>query len=107
MASCDKCDAKCCKYVAVAIDEPKSAESWDEIKWFLMHENISVYKEDDGEWSVEFQTKCKHLKGNKCEIYGERPLVCRNHGIDECEGEGHDAEVLFLKPEDVDEYLKK
>ena len=105
MTSCNKCDGKCCKYVTVIIPEPKDQEDWDELKWYLMHDNIQVYKDTEDEWIVEFSTHCKHLKENKCEIYENRPIVCRDHNLDECDAnEGDYAKVLFKTPEDIDKY---
>ena len=103
-----RCNAECCRYITVDIDTPKDDEDWDEIKWMLMHDKIMVYQNLDREWVVEFLTKCKHLKDNKCSIYDKRPEVCKDHGVDECEtNPGDFSKVLFKKPEDVDEYLKK
>lgn len=102
------CDGKCCKYVTVILGDPEDEEDWDEIKWMLMHENVSVYHSHDDEWRVEFVTPCRHLtKGNKCAIYDKRPAVCREYTVDECELSDEDyADVIFLKPEDVDGYRK-
>jgi len=110
MASCDKCKAECCKYVTVDLATPEDKEDWDEVKWMLLHKNIMVYKDLDNDWQVEFRTPCKHIdpKTFKCSIYDKRPQPCKDHGTDECENNDEEwAEVILLKPEDVDEYLKK
>jgi Fe-S-cluster containining protein len=58
---------------------------FDEIAWWLAHENISVYFYGR-RWHVEMQTRCKHLtKSNLCEAYDDRPAVCRSYSADECE----------------------
>jgi|SRR3989344_3835754 len=108
MPSCDKCVALCCKYITVELAVPKNRKAWDEIRWMLMHENIIVYQDLDGDWIAEFRTKCKHLYENKCSIYESRPQVCRDHHTHECEANPEPfAKVIFTKPEQVDEYLKK
>ncbi|MBD3361790.1 YkgJ family cysteine cluster protein [Candidatus Woesearchaeota archaeon] len=110
MITCEDCNAKCCRYVAVDMDEPDCLDDWDQIKWLLMHENVRVYLDNDGDWIVEFITKCKNLgKDNRCKIYDRRPDLCRDHNMSECvmNGEGEVEVLLFETPEQVDEYLKK
>ncbi len=79
------CEARCCRYVTIHIDAPKRKADYDEISWFLAHENVSVYF-DERRWHVEVQNRCKHLDSrNLCTIYEDRPLVCRGYDSDECE----------------------
>lgn len=108
MNSCENCSGECCRYVSVSLD-PKGPEDWDEIKWFLMHKDIIVYKDMGDEWMIEFRTKCKHLDNstNKCKEYESRPNVCKEHETHECDAtDGDFAKIVFKKPEDVDEFLK-
>src|SRR4051794_4770830 len=42
---CDKCAALCCRYFALPIDNPKSAHDYDNVRWYLMHENVVVFVE--------------------------------------------------------------
>lgn len=110
MALCEECKGKCCRYVAVEMDTPDCLDDWDQIKWLLMHENVKVYLDNDKEWVVEFTTPCKNLnENNKCGIYNNRPELCRNHNIDECvmNGDGKAEILLFERPEQVDDYLRK
>jgi len=110
MTPCKRCDAACCRYITTLIDKPKDSDDWDEIKWMLMHKGVIVYVDEDGDWNVETLANCKHLdeNTNKCKIYDKRPKVCRDHGTDECEIHDDDfSDLVFRKPEDVDEYLKK
>ena len=82
---CKGCNAQCCRYVAVELDDPDTEEEWDEIKWMLHHENLTVYKDNDGDWLVEFKTDCKNLdeQGN-CKGYTTRPNLCREHSVESC-----------------------
>jgi Fe-S-cluster containining protein len=110
MITCEECDGKCCKDVAVEIDEPETQEDWDEIRWFLYHENIIVYKDNEGDWLIEFHTRCKHLdENNKCMIYDKRPKTCREHDVESCQvnGEGNIGEIVFRTVEDLEKYLKE
>lgn len=79
------CEARCCRYITIHIDAPRLKADFDEISWFLAHENISVYVQGR-RWHVEVRNRCKHLDSNNlCTIYENRPLVCRDYDSDECE----------------------
>ena len=76
---CSKCAALCCRYFALQIDTPKTAKQFDDIRWYLCHENVVVFIED-GEWYVGVLNKCKHLGAdNLCGIYETRPNQCADY----------------------------
>jgi hypothetical protein len=112
MAKCNECDGHCCKYITVQIDEPKDDIDFEELKWFLCHENILVYIDHDGQWCLEVKTHCKFQdqKTNLCTIYETRPKVCQEHLEEECEG-NHEYEEHYQKVfhtiGEVDEYRKE
>ncbi len=109
MKHCNECESDCCRYVAVEIDEPETPEDFDEIRWFLAHKDVRVYKDTDGDWLIEFKTPCNMLDENhRCKIYDQRPAICQGHGMDECihNGEGEVEEILFETVEDVERYMK-
>jgi len=84
---CEDCGGKCCRYFALEIDKPKSKGDFDDIRWFLCHENTRIFVEDGG-WYLEVQTVCRHLDENdRCRIYPKRPRLCRSHSTDICEGQ--------------------
>ncbi len=112
MAKCEECDGHCCKYITVQIDTPEDDIDFEELKWFLCHENISVYIDHDNDWCIEVKTPCKFqdTKTNLCTIYETRPKVCQEHQTDECEGnEEHDPHYqrIFHTMEDIDGYKKE
>jgi len=110
MVICNECDGKCCKYVATELDEPKTKRDFDDLKWFLCHKNVLVYIDNEDEWIVEFQTICKYLdEHNKCKIYEERPKICREHDVDDCDinGTGKPHKILFKELKDVDRYYEE
>ncbi|MBD3164523.1 hypothetical protein GF323_04935 [Candidatus Woesearchaeota archaeon] len=112
MADCSKCDGHCCKYITVQIDTPEDDIDFEELKWFLCHKDVLVYIDHDNGWCVEFKTECKYQdpKTNMCTIYDKRPRVCKEHRLDECEGnEDYDDyyKLMFRSMEDIDEYRKK
>jgi len=82
---CADCGA-CCTYVATQIDDPSTFQQYENIHWYLTHENVGVYIDWDGDWYIEFQTRCRHLTDAKtCGIYEERPLVCSEFSFLDCE----------------------
>lgn len=103
---CEHCLAACCRYIALPLDKPTSAKDYDDIRWYLMHQGISVFVEE-GDWYIQFQTRCKNLGAdNRCGIYESRPEICRDYEPGECDYAGgtYDYENLFTHPQQIDDY---
>ena len=82
---CQYCTAKCCKYFALPIETPESLKDWEFVRWYLLHEGATVFKEDD-QWYLLVYSTCKHLQSdNRCGIYETRPPICREYSTDNCE----------------------
>ena len=107
-SQCVKCNGLCCRYVALPIEKPKEKSDYDDIKWFLCHENITVFVED-GDWYINIKNKCRHLKkDNRCVNYENRPNICRKYRHSDCdftEGE-YDYELHFTDDKQMEEYIK-
>lgn len=106
---CEHCTAACCRYIALPLDKPRTPRDYDDIRWYLMHQNILVFVED-GDWYIQFQTRCKNLApDNRCGIYETRPEICREYEPGECDyaGGAYDYEHLFTHPQQIDEYYEK
>ncbi len=105
---CDRCTALCCRYFALEIDEPDSPEEFDDIRWYLAHENVHIFVEDD-QWYLSVQTRCQYLQDdNKCGIYEDRPKICRQYSTDNCDyhtGQ-YDFQQYFTKPEQLEAYAQ-
>lgn len=104
--ACEHCAAACCRYLALPIDKPKSARDYDDLRWYLMHEDVSVFVEE-GEWFVQFQTRCRNLGAdNRCTIYDSRPEICREYepGVCDYSGGRYDYDHLFTHPKQIDEH---
>lgn len=103
---CESCESICCRYVAVEIDDPEKDGDFDVIRWYLLHRGVWVFVED-GVWYVEFRAKCRHLdREGRCQIYPDRPEICRDYDIETCEKYGEKPFDLVLKSvEDLDRYL--
>ena len=106
---CEHCSAMCCRYVALPIETPEERSDFDDIRWYLLHENISIFVED-GEWYISFVTDCRHLlPDHRCGIYETRPGICRRYDTVNCDyhsGE-YGWEQHFMCPEHLDEYVQK
>ena len=106
---CDKCSALCCRYIALPIDNPEDARDFDNIRWYLLHENIVVFIEKK-QWYVGVFAKCKQLQeDNRCGIYLDRPRICRSYTTDNCDWHGgeYDYEQLFTSADQLREYAEK
>ncbi len=85
LVPCTEC-GRCCTYVGVGINAPTTARLATDVLWYLYHDSVSVYADDDGEWSVLFETRCRNLRDDlRCEIYAERPHICRSFDNRSCE----------------------
>lgn len=104
---CEYCTAKCCRYFALPIEEPETFKDYEFIRWFLLHDRASVFKEDD-DWYLLVHTKCKHLgDDNRCGIYETRPQICRDYTTKNCEYEDDWTYDFYLEtPEQVAEYAE-
>ncbi len=106
--SCNKCTGLCCRYFAMPVDTPEDKEDYDDIRWYLCHEDINVFVED-GDWYINIKNKCKHLsKDYQCGIYNKRPKICRGYKTRDCDyisGE-YDYELHFVDDKQMEEYIK-
>lgn len=106
---CEHCTGYCCRYVALPIDEPEDRQDFDDIRWYLLHEGISVFVED-GDWFINMVTNCRHLQPDfRCGIYETRPKICRDYSTDNCDYHSGDYgwDHHFTCPEHLDEYVAK
>jgi Fe-S-cluster containining protein len=103
---CLEC-ALCCTYVAVEISAPDSVQTATEVLWYLYHEHMSVYRDSDDEWMLQFETRCRNLQDdNKCAIYETRPPICRTYSAVTCEVNSSDEGTTFYDAEAFLAYLK-
>ena len=106
---CEHCTAMCCRYIALPIENPEERADFDDIRWYLLHENVSVFVEK-GEWYLHVATDCRYLLSNHhCGIYETRPRICRKYDTINCDyhsGE-YGWEHHFMSPEHLDEYVRE
>ncbi len=107
---CTRCiPAKCCQYFSLEIDRPRNKRDYNDFLWFLTHENVSIYLWNR-DWYLMIHNKCRFLdsKTNLCEIYDERPKICREHTVDDCEFDSdYEFDEHFKSYEDLKRWLKK
>jgi Fe-S-cluster containining protein len=106
---CEHCTAVCCQYVALPIDTPRTRAQFDDIRWYLLHENISVFVED-GDWYISMHTRCRHLQADgRCGIYATRPRICRSYSTKDCDYHSGDYgwEAHFTCAEHLDAYVNE
>ena len=97
LVPCTEC-ARCCRYVAVGINAPTTPRLATDVLWYLYHENVSVYRDEQGEWSVLFETRCRNLRADlRCAVYDERPHICRGFDNTECDVNAPGARALTLR----------
>ncbi len=106
--SCLQC-AKCCTYVAVGINAPTTPKLATEILWHLYHRGVSVSRDEAGAWYVQFEARCRYLgQGNLCEVYLNRPHICRAYDDQSCEVNAPQAgQIDFTEPTQFLDYLSR
>ena len=58
---CDHCPAKCCHYLASPIDTPETQQDFDYIRWYLLHNNATVFVES-GRLEPAVYSTCRFLR---------------------------------------------
>lgn len=99
----------CCEYIALEIDKPTSLKDFDQIFWYVLHKDVWVYMDPDGDWYVQFNTPCEKLAFHRCDYYPHRPQVCRDYEPETCVryGDGEAEKYLFKNEHDLFDYLAK
>lgn len=103
---CDQCAALCCRYFALPLETPTTRRQYDDIRWYLVHENCAVFIEKKT-WYLAVMAKCKHLLAdNRCGIYETRPRICKEYSTDNCDYHGgeYDYDKLFTSAEQLWDY---
>jgi len=106
---CRECGGKCCRYFCFQIDAPDDFSTFEDVRWFLLHEDITVHVED-GDWYISIANPCKALRADgRCGSYETRPLICRKYSMDNCDHTTGDYgyEATFTTPEELEAYAIK
>jgi len=106
---CDQCSALCCRYFVLEIETPETRRQYDDVRWYLVHQNVFVFIEKR-KWYLGVYSRCKHLQeDNRCGIYETRPRICREYSTDNCDYHGgeYDWTVLFSSAEQLAAYAEE
>jgi len=106
---CSQCQSKCCRYFCFEIDKPDSFEEFENLRWFILHEGITIHV-DEGDWFMSVNNKCKWLADDgRCINYENRPMICRGYTTENCDATGGDYEYdeLFETADQIAEYARK
>jgi Fe-S-cluster containining protein len=103
---CDGCDL-CCRHVAVEIDKPENKKEFDQIRWFLLHDDIWIFVDNDDSWNMQVNRPCVKLKDKMCSYYEKRPQICRDYSAVNCErnGDGDSFKVMWKSLEEFEEWF--
>ena len=107
--ACRKCGAKCCTYFCFQIDKPTGYDEFEDVRWYLCHEGVSVHI-DEGDWYISIPNRCIMLRDdNTCRDYANRPLICRKYTRDNCDQTGgeYGYDALFEDPKSLEKYARK
>jgi len=105
---CHQCTGLCCRYFALAIETPEDWDDFDNIRWYLSHENVAVFVED-GDWYLNILTPCKYLdSAHRCTNYDLRPAICRGYKTHNCEitSDEYDYQLHFTDDKQMEEYMR-
>lgn len=106
--SCSECRGECCRKIAFQIPAPVTLTDFEDIKWYIYHENALVYIDNDGDWLVQVPLKCTKLDSEgRCIIYEDRPPICRMSRTEDCEMNSREMDVVFRNALEVDEYARQ
>ncbi len=105
---CEGCD-HCCRYVSLPIGRPRTKRDFEEVRWYVLHESVSVYIDLEGDWMIQFDSPCAWLRDGRCVHYDLRPPICREYDPAHCERYvPSPAENVFIRNEaDLDRYLEE
>src|SRR3989338_9417853 len=103
---CNECDGECCKNIAIQIESPETREDFEDLNWYLYHEGLIIYIDDEDDWLVQIPIKCKFLKDGKCMIYYKKPPICKNSEVSRCEKNIKEAKIIFKNEGDIEHYIE-
>lgn len=105
---CQSCPGLCCRYIGLPIETPETREDFDAIRWYLAHENVTVYVEHGCRY-LQANNPCRHLTAeNRCDLYARRPAICRQFRSWSCERSPGELnyELHFASDADMEAYMR-
>lgn len=105
---CSGC-VKCCTYITVEVDAPRSPWEYDQWIWALHHRNIGLFVEKPERWFLSVDAVCEQLNDQgRCSIYGRHPVLCREYDPRSCERRLPLADIAawFSNAAELEEWLR-
>ena len=102
---CGRCPALCCKNLSIRILRPRTKAEIEDLKWQLHFDTVRVYIRNN-RWYELVEGRCMYLtEDNRCEVYPDRPDVCRRHNPPECEFFGKYYDIMIETPDQLEAHL--
>ena len=105
---CSGC-SRCCRYITIEIDKPRTSREYDQWIWALHHRGISLYVERPEAWFIHVETACERLDAHdRCSIHGRHPVLCREYDPRGCERRLPLADIAawFDTPEQFEAWIQ-
>jgi Fe-S-cluster containining protein len=100
---CGGCTALCCSYFALEIDAPDEPDDFENLRWYIIHEDVQIFVDDDS-WYLQLNRKCTWLDGNRCGNYENRPQICRDYTDELCDFDGPQSDLTFKNIKELEAY---
>lgn len=110
---CKLCNARCCRYFCLPIDNPCTYEEFEQIRWYLTHQAVNAHVDFDGQWWLLVENRCRWLEENPagpvCAHYENRPLICRRFSPETCDfTKGpYEYEARFETADELEAYARE
>ncbi len=106
VSPCEGCGAKCCRYFALEIHTPEDREDFEDLRWYICHENTVLYVEEDT-WYLHLTNDCRFRDdSDRCTIYERRSTMCREHSPKDCERlEPWASDLKFTTLDELEFYI--
>ena len=108
-SDCQSCGSRCCTYFCFEIDKPTTFAEFENVRWFIMHQGVTVHIDSAGGWYISIANRCLNLgEDGLCRQYENRPMICRNYTTDGCDFTLGDYEykAVFTTPEHLENYAR-
>ena len=104
---CTGCAAYCCRTLMFPMERPADISGLDYVQFSLGFPGIRVAI-SDAQWIILVETECRHLRQERCSIFGqpERPLICRYYDEWRCSyrQQYEQAEAMGFLHADLERY---
>jgi len=65
------CHDECCNHIIVPLEEPEDGDDFDDFKWYIYHQGVIIYKDEDDNWYAEIKTR----RREPCSICDEEACI--------------------------------